>query len=223
MGNQTTKKSLSNIVYEDLKTKILNNDLLPGNKLIEIDIAKDLNVSRTPVREALSKLSKENLVESHPRKSYIVSKFSLKDARELYDVRAALEPLAVKEICDEGITKRTEDLELIALEMQSNLKQKDITSTKANVIDWNLKLIELTKNKFLREMLSFINSKLYRFASFIVNDEENLFEICSSIKVILDNIKAQNCKSAYNSSLKYVSSIYPMLEKKSNYKMFKNY
>ena len=215
------KKSLSSIVYDNLKGKILNNELLPGDKLIEMDIAQELGVSRTPVREALSRLSEEGLVENFPRKSYIVSKISMKKARDLYDVRTALEPLAVKLIAAEGINKRTQELEDIVTKLIVSYEDNDLETSKKEIMNWNETLIGLTRNTILKDTLFVINERLYRFANFIFKDEQNIKSVYENISGIYDAIESKDETKAFDLSYKYVSSIYDMLESQSDYKMFR--
>lgn len=215
------KKSLSSIVYDNLKGKILNNELLPGDKLIEMDIAKELGVSRTPVREALSRLSEEGLVENFPRKSYIVSKISMKKARDLYDVRTALEPLAVKLLANEGITKRTQGLEDIVTKLIVSYEDNDLETSKDEIMNWNEALISLTRNTILKDTLYVINERLYRFANFIFKDEQNIKSVYENVSAIYDAIESKDEQKAFDLSYKYVSSIYDMLESQSDYKMFR--
>ncbi len=61
-------KPLGEVVFEYLRSSILNGDLKPGERLMEIQLAEQLGVSRTPVREAIRKLEKEKFVEMIPRK-----------------------------------------------------------------------------------------------------------------------------------------------------------
>lgn len=215
------KKSLSSIVYDNLKGKILNNELLPGDKLIEMDIAKELGVSRTPVREALSRLSEEGLVENFPRKSYIVSKISMKKARDLYDVRTALEPLAVKLLANEGITKRTQELEDIVTKLIVSYEDNDLETSKDEIMNWNEALISLTRNTILKDTLYVINERLYRFANFIFKDEQNIKSVYENVSAIYDAIESKDEQKAFDLSYKYISSIYDMLESQSDYKMFR--
>lgn len=215
------KKSLSSIVYDNLKTKILNNELLPGDKLIEMDIAKELGVSRTPVREALSRLSEEGLAENFPRKSFIVSKISLRKAKDLYDVRTALEPLAIKLLAQEGITKRTAELEDIVAKLFVAFEEKDMEESKAEIMNWNSTLISLTTNVILRDTLRIINERLYRFANFIFKSDSNIEHIYNYISAIYDTIEQKDPEKAFELSYNFVSNIYPMLESQSDYKMFR--
>ncbi len=215
------KKSLATKVYDSLKNKILNNELLPGDRLIEIEIAKELGVSRTPVREALFKLSKDGLAENFPRKSFIVSKISLADAKDLYDVRAALEPLTVRELAQEGITERTEMLSKIIEDMKKAYSEKNLTAINTEVINWGRAIIELTHNQILKKTLIEVNERLYRFANFIFRDPKNVKAVYSAIIDIYEAIEAEDPTKAFDISYEYVSGIYPMIKNQNDYRSFK--
>ena len=77
-------------VFKMLRQAILTGKLQPGDRLVERELAEQLGVSRTPVREALRKLELENLVTHIPRKGVVVSE-SRKDVIEIFDIRASLE------------------------------------------------------------------------------------------------------------------------------------
>ena len=106
-------KPLRDVVFETLRDAIIRQVLKPGERLMEIQLADEMGVSRTPVREAIRKLELEGLVVMVPRKGAYVAGVSMKDIHEVYEVRSALEMLAVT-LAAERIT----DEELDALERQ---------------------------------------------------------------------------------------------------------
>lgn len=93
------RASGAQLVYGELRERILNLSLAPGARLHEAELAAELAVSRTPLREALRMLLAEDLVEQLPTGGMLVRRLDLQDMRELYAVRAALEGLAVREAC----------------------------------------------------------------------------------------------------------------------------
>ena len=106
-------KPLRDVVFETLRDAIITQVLKPGERLMEIQLADEMGVSRTPVREAIRKLELEGLVVMVPRKGAYVAGVSMKDIHEVYEVRSALEMLAVT-LAAERITEE----ELDALERQ---------------------------------------------------------------------------------------------------------
>ncbi len=85
--------SISQKIKNLLREQIIKQQIRPGTRLVEEDIARELGVSRTPVREALSALAQRGLVESHPRKGMYVIKLTKNDVDEIYEIREALEGL----------------------------------------------------------------------------------------------------------------------------------
>lgn len=83
-------------VYDAIKQRILSNRLRPGAKLTHQQLAEELNVSRTPVREALERLFQEGFVKHEPYRGFTVAEITRQEAFELYQMREALESFAVR-------------------------------------------------------------------------------------------------------------------------------
>ena len=88
-------KSLKQLAYETLKRKIVSCEILPGSTLTEDMLCEMLNASRTPVRDAVSRLEQEHLVSIKPKKGIRVNRVSMNSIKELFEVRCLLEPAAV--------------------------------------------------------------------------------------------------------------------------------
>ena len=89
-------KPLREIVYEELKRRIVTGEIPPGERMMEIQLSEDLGVSRTPVREAIHKLEKEGLVLIEPRRGARSSIISMQDIIDVLAVRQDLEGLAAE-------------------------------------------------------------------------------------------------------------------------------
>jgi DNA-binding GntR family transcriptional regulator len=89
--------ALSGQVYETLRTSIRNGNILPGQPLQEVQLAAQLGVSRTPVREALARLANEGLVASDGR-SFVVPSLTLADIDDIYEIRSLIEPEALRHV-----------------------------------------------------------------------------------------------------------------------------
>jgi DNA-binding GntR family transcriptional regulator len=94
--NQLHHPSLIAPIYDKVKSMILNNELKPGQKIVQEKLANELGVSRTPLNRALQMLEFEMLVESRPRKGMYVKKISLKEMLDVFIVREVLEGAAAR-------------------------------------------------------------------------------------------------------------------------------
>lgn len=99
-AEDTRRPSLAESVYQRLKQDIFDFRLLPGDRFTEGEVAESLNVSRTPVREALQRLEKEGYVRVHFRSGWSVRDLDFKQFDDLYDLRVVLESAAVRQLCD---------------------------------------------------------------------------------------------------------------------------
>jgi len=87
---------LGDQVYHLLWQRIVSHQLRPGDKLSDLHLSRTLGVSRTPIREALRRLVQDGIVRAENRRGFFVATFSSQDVREIYDLRTALEVLAVR-------------------------------------------------------------------------------------------------------------------------------
>ncbi|MDU1177103.1 MULTISPECIES: GntR family transcriptional regulator [Peptoniphilus] len=221
LDTKSNKKSLSNMVYRDLKDKILKNKLLPGDKLIEMEIASKLDVSRTPVREALKKLEKEGLVTSFPRKSYIVSKISVKEAKNLYIVRKSLEPLCVELLAEKGLTEKTKYFEKVNEDLRLAIENDEEELAQNLIIEWNMALVKSLNNEILIEVMTMVNKRLYRFGNFIFRNKENYQRHYENLQKIYNLIEEKKPEEAREASERTIEAIYEMFEEQADYRMFR--
>ncbi|AHF77308.1 Putative GntR family transcriptional regulator [Sodalis praecaptivus] len=118
------KQSLSFIAYEKIKAMILNMELQPGSSLTEMWLIGKLDMSRTPIREALYRLQQERFVELTRHKGWYVSEIKLRDIQELFVIREALEGIcarhATARISDEALTKMEAYLDSLEAPLLAN-------------------------------------------------------------------------------------------------------
>ena len=98
--------------YEQLKQMIFDGQFQPGERINETQLAKQFGVSRSPVREAMRLLEKDELLIADHRSGYSVYTLTERDVEELYQVRMALETLAVKLACKEATDREIDDIEI---------------------------------------------------------------------------------------------------------------
>lgn len=109
------RTNLTERIYQQIKQDIFTFRLLPGDRFSENEIAERVAASRTPVREALSRLQREGFVEVSFRSGWQVKPFDFNQFEQLYDVRIVLELAAVKKLCEMEDSSRLEDLKRIWL------------------------------------------------------------------------------------------------------------
>jgi GntR family transcriptional regulator, rspAB operon transcriptional repressor len=93
-------KSISDQIYDSLKKKILDNQIMPGERLMQEEIAEVFNASRTPIRQAFILLEKDGLVERLPQGGVRVTQIDIEMVRDVFGIRGALEAYAVELACE---------------------------------------------------------------------------------------------------------------------------
>lgn len=109
------RENLTERVYQHLKQEIFSFRLLPGDRFTEKEIAERVAASRTPVREALTRLQREGFVAVSFRSGWQVKPFDFNQFEQLYDVRIVLELAAVKRLCELEPGPNLDDLKRIWL------------------------------------------------------------------------------------------------------------
>ncbi len=148
-------------VYEAIKTAILSGQLRPGVKLIHQELAQRLAVSRTPVRESLERLYQEGFVTRIARRGFFVAEIDEDEARELYELREALELFALRLTTVRGLSSA----DLRGLE-SFNKRYRQLLrddSTRERMLvdrDWHLSLAALANNRVLIRMLESVFERL---------------------------------------------------------------
>jgi DNA-binding GntR family transcriptional regulator len=120
-----THSTMTDKVVAKLRKAILDRKLKPGQPLVQDQIARELNVSRMPVREALRALEIEGLVTTSPYKGSVVTKFTEDDIREIYQVRKLLEGFAVEQAVPLLTPEDISELEGIHNQMREKLADPD--------------------------------------------------------------------------------------------------
>ncbi len=149
-------QSLRQQVYQVLRQIILKGDLASGERIVETSLAKQLQVSRTPVREAIGQLQQEKLIVANSTGSLRVATLSVQDAVQLYDCRLALEQLAIVSACEQITLKQLKQLEkyvLLAEKLAHPSNKAD--SLKLLEIDYQFHhlIVESSGNKWLLTLL----------------------------------------------------------------------
>lgn len=154
---------LRDVVFNTLRQAILRGELKPGERLMEIQLANKLGVSRTPIREAIRKLELEGLVLMIPRKGAEVAEITEKNLRDVLEVRGALEELAVRLACDRIDKEGIENLKEAAKDFESILDSEDITKIAEADVAFHDIIYLATDNQRLIQLLNNLREQMYRY------------------------------------------------------------
>jgi len=142
-------KLLTSRVADKIRELIILGKLKPGQKLVESRLAESLDISRQPIREAFRILELEHLVTIVPRKGAYVSEISLKEVKEIYEVRAMIESLAARLAIPHLTEKELSELKSILDLMDKAIQKRDFEKVIKHNLSFHEKIITLSKNDTL--------------------------------------------------------------------------
>jgi DNA-binding GntR family transcriptional regulator len=193
-------KSIRHEVFVSLKNAVLRNDFKAGDRLVEKDLADRMGISRTPIREAIRQLEAEGLVTNIPRKGVVVVGVSIKDALEIYTIRAVLEGLAAGLAAKSTTEKEIEKFEEILKEMEEYIEKENVTKLillHANFHDF---LAECSKNERLYRMIVSLQEYVKKYARISYSLPGRLKIGWEEHRKIVDAIKKGDVKEAENTA-----------------------
>ncbi|SET60748.1 DNA-binding transcriptional regulator, GntR family [Lacrimispora sphenoides] len=190
---------LRDVVFNTLRQAILKGELAPGERLMEIQLADRLGVSRTPIREAIRKLELEGLVLMIPRKGAEVAKISEKSLRDVLEVRRSLEELAIELACQRMTPEAVEELEKKQEEFKEAVEQGNPMEIAETDEAYHDVIYKGTCNDRLVQMINNLREQMYRYRLEYIKDEDKrqilLLEHDNILKAVRQR-KVQEAKEA---------------------------
>ena len=163
---------LRDVVFNTLRQAILKGELEPGERLMEIQLAERLGVSRTPIREAIRKLELEGLVLMIPRKGAEVAKISARSLRDVLEVRRALEELAIELACQRMSEEDVGNLQKAQEDFKKAIAEGDAMKIAETDEHYHDVIYEGTQNAKLIQMLNNLREQMYRYRLEYIKDED---------------------------------------------------
>jgi DNA-binding GntR family transcriptional regulator len=190
MAETATRSGVENLtlwqrVYDHLRTEILDGRLEPGAELIEVALAEQLGVSRGPLREAIGRLAAEGLVTVSPRRGAVVRSLSKGEFLELYQVREALERMAVQLAVPRLTDEQFEELASLNAEMEAHAAGNEVESFFEANLAFHARLLEASGNLKLEELYRQLLGQLGRYRLRSLTLRGNLKRSVSEHKAIL--------------------------------------
>lgn len=206
-------KPLGEVVFEYLRNAILAGELKPGERLMEVTIADQLGVSRTPVREAIRKLEKESFVIMIPRKGAYVADLTKKDILEVLEIRKELEGFAAYLAAERMSLSEKESLGRVVEKFNESLLNMDKKNMIESDNEFHSLIFEATKNQRLINIIYDLHDQFQRFRLIYFNEFNNYKEIQASHKRIFDAIIKQDGSEARVEAENHVESIRSLVNK----------
>jgi len=160
MTTKVSKQRLSNQIYDILKEMIADYRFSAGMRINVEQIAKEVGASRTPVWEAVHRLIQEGLLENIPNRGVFMVSLKPEQAIELYEVRNALEGLAVRLAAANIDGKTLKKMRKSIEEQVKIVEQKDLVGYSQLDYEFHALVSEASRNKTLQEMLQTVKSKM---------------------------------------------------------------
>lgn len=211
MSTPRKNKSLTLMVYEQLMELMVNYELVPGQRLVFADLATQLNVSRTPVNNALGILAREGYLDFVPNQGYSVHNITRKEAEDLYEIRNVLEigflGHAMRNMTDEALQQIEESKYAYEQGVDREVTRKHFVLD----TEFHLAIMKVADNAYLMRLYEELSRKIFfRFriedlligrVDEIISEHEMLFEalVNRDLELAKERIKAH-----HDSSRKYL-------------------
>jgi len=183
---------LRELVFTTLRQAILKGELQPGERLMEIQLAEKMGVSRTPIREAIRKLAQESLVTMIPRKGAIVAGISEKMLKDVLSVRMTLEKMAYTCAFDNITNTDIDNLKSCELNFEEAIKDSDLVKIAECDESFHYIIYSAANNDKLKEILNSLRENMYRFRLEYSKNQETRQDLVVEHKAIIKSFENRN-------------------------------
>ena len=189
-------KPLREIVSDALRQAIRDGLLPPGERLMEIPLAEELGVSRTPIREAIRILEQEGLVVMIPRRGTYVADMSLKDVTEVFELRSILEELAAELDAERITNEEIEALEQHLVEIGNYMNENNLDKVVQADILFHEILYKASRNDRLVEMINNLREQTLRFRTLSMSQTGRLAKTWDEHRQLVEAISDRDVERA---------------------------
>lgn len=205
-------RPLREIVYEELKMQILKGQIVPGTRMMEVEMAEEMGVSRTPIREAIRKLEKEGLVTIEPRKGAYASQISTKDMVDILEVRQNMEGLAAFY----AAMRMNDEQKRKLAEISEAYNKAVIENNTPDMIKYDTAfhhlVVEGSGNKMLVNMVEQLQELVLRFRYIYYDDFKRAEKMPREHKVIYDAIVNGDTEKARRAADVHIDRLKKLVE-----------
>lgn len=184
----TSLRPIRDIVYDNLRSAILQGNMKPGERIVEKECAERYHISRTPVREALRKLEIEGLVQYIPRKGVVVKSINAAEIAEIYAIRIALECLAIESAVEHISTEDIAKLEYLTERMKQHEESGRMDELLDACNEFNKVLLQAAGMPRLIAMINSQKDSLQRYREITLSEDVRRTKAINEHKDILQAV-----------------------------------
>ena len=185
---------LRDVVFRTLRDSILKGDLQPGERLMEIHLANQLGVSRTPVREAIRMLEQEGLAVTIPRRGAQVARMTEKDLQDVLEIRDALDELAVTNACQNITPDDLDELRASVARFKEASERGDLREVVEADEDFHNIIYRASGNQKLISIIQGLKEQLYRYRYEYVKDRQNFILLLQEHAEIIAGLEKKDAE-----------------------------
>lgn len=197
---------LRDVVFNTLRQEILTGKLKPGERLMEIHLANQLGVSRTPIREAIRKLELEGLVTMIPRRGAEVAQITEKSLKDVLEVRRTLDALCVELACDRISGSELDRLRMACLKFEEATKTKDARIIAQADVALHDIIVKAAGNQRLVQIINNLSEQMYRYRFEYIKDESMHGKLVEEHRMIYESISARDKSSAAEAAKRHIDN-----------------
>jgi len=204
--NLNDYKPLREVIFNTLREAIIVGELKPGERLMEVQLAEKMGVSRTPVREAIRKLELEGLVNMIPRKGAHVADLSVKDIMDALEVRASLDGLATALAAERITDEELKELKRVQLQFVQYVEKGTLQGLVKKDVEFHDIIYNSSRNEKLIQITNNLREQVQRFRVIYLKDYDSTREIIKEHTGIFDALEKRDRELAQKVAQKHIKN-----------------
>ncbi|HEX3030102.1 MAG TPA: GntR family transcriptional regulator [Clostridia bacterium] len=204
--NLNDYKPLREVIFNTLREAIIVGELKPGERLMEVQLAEKMGVSRTPVREAIRKLELEGLVEMLPRKGAHVADLSVKDLMDVLEVRASMDGLATALSAARITDEEIKELKNIHNQFANYVEKDNLKGSIKKDVEFHDIIYRSSRNDKLIQITNNLREQIHRFRVIYLKDYVSPKELVREHEEIYDSIAKRDVERAHKIAEEHIKT-----------------
>jgi DNA-binding GntR family transcriptional regulator len=204
--NLNDYKPLREVIFNTIREAIIVGELKPGERLMEVQLADKMGVSRTPVREAIRKLELEGLVEMLPRKGAHVADLSVKDIMDVLEVRSTLDGLASSLSASRITDEEIKELKHLNNQFENYIEKGNTQGMIKKDVEFHDVIYRSSRNDKLIQISNNLREQVQRFRVIYIKDYSSSRELIKEHADIYEAITLRDPEAAMKLAQKHIKN-----------------